>query len=161
MTEPKTDRPVAIAAAEALPRRNPSTYPPPFAEPVAGREKRPLGDPFGLANFGVNRTRLAPGAVTALHHGHSVQDEFVYVLEGAPTLITDQGETPLRPGMCAGFPAGGPAHHVVNRTTEDVVLLEIGDRGAGDQVSYPSDDLKAALSPDGQRTYTTKDGTPY
>jgi uncharacterized cupin superfamily protein len=129
---------------------------------MAGREKRPLGDLFGLQNFGVNLTRLAPGAASALRHAHSRQDEFVYVLEGRPTLITDEGEALLEPGMCAGFRAGtGNAHHLVNRTTQDVVFLEVGDRTAGDQGSYPDDDLQAALGPDGRWRFTRKDGTPY
>src|SRR5712692_2253574 len=96
----------SIKALEAPPRVKPSNYPEPFASRMAGREKRPLGDLFGLANFGVNLTRLAPGAVSALRHSHLRQDEFVYVIEGHPTLVTDAGETQLAPGMCAGFKAG-------------------------------------------------------
>jgi len=129
---------------------------------MAGREKRPLGDLFGLTNFGVNLTRLAPGAVSALRHAHSHQDEFVYVIEGHPTLVTDAGETQLAPGMCAGFKAGtGDAHHLVNRTKSDVLYLEVGDRTPGDEGSYPDDDLQAALGPDGKWRYTRKNGTPY
>ena len=154
--------PVAFVAAEAAPRLQRSSYPEPFAARMAGRLKRPLGDPFGLANFGVNLTRLAPGAVSSLRHAHSRQDEFVYVLEGEPTLITDEGETLLRPGMCAGFKAGtGNGHHLVNRTARDVVFLEVGDRSAGDTGVYPDDDLAAALGPDGRWRFTHKDGTPY
>jgi uncharacterized cupin superfamily protein len=154
--------PKAIQARQAPARTKPSNYPEPFASRMAGREKRPLGDPFGLRNFGVNLTRLAPGAVSALRHAHSRQDEFVYVLEGRPTLITNEGETALEPGMCAGFPAGtGDAHHLVNRSTQDVVYLEVGDRSAGDQGTYPDDDLKAVLGPDGAWRFTRKDGTPY
>ncbi len=97
---------------------------------MAGREKRPLGDRFGLAAFGVNHTRLAPGGQSALHHRHSKQDEFIYVLEGEPTLVSDDGETQLRPGMCAGFAAGGGAHHLENRTSRDVVILEVGESAA-------------------------------
>src|SRR5438876_2809561 len=108
--------PVAIVATEAAPRTKPSNYPEPFASRMAGREKRPLGDVFGLSNFGVNLTRLIPGACSALRHAHSKQDEFVYILAGHPVLITDQGETPLSPGTCAGFKAGtGNGHHLVNR----------------------------------------------
>jgi uncharacterized cupin superfamily protein len=154
--------PVAIVAADAAPRLQRSNYPEPFASRMAGRLKRPLGDPFGLTNFGVNLTRLAPGAVSSLRHAHSRQDEFVYVLEGEPTLITDEGETLLRPGMCAGFKAGtGNGHHLVNRTARDVVFLEVGDRSAGDTGVYPDDDLAAALGPDGRWRFTHKDGTPY
>src|SRR5437660_11534386 len=112
----------AIAAADALPRAKQSNLPSPFAERVAGRLKRPLGDLFGLANFGVNLTRLAPGAASALRHAHTKQDEFVYVLQGTPTLYTDEGATALAPGMCAGFKAGtGNGHHLVNETADEVV----------------------------------------
>src|SRR3954451_6794686 len=127
-------KPVAILASDAPVRSKPSNYPEPFASRMAGREKRPLGDVFGLANFGVNLTRLAPGGISALRHAHSKQDEFIYVLAGRPTLVTDVGETPLAPGMCAGFKSGsGDAHHLVNRTGEDVVYLEVGDRSKGDE----------------------------
>lgn len=155
-------RPVAIEAATAEPRRVQSVYPEPFASRMDGRLKRPLGTPFGLTNFGVNLTRLAPGACSALRHAHSRQDEFIYILEGEPTLITDAGETPLRPGMCAGFPAGrDDAHHLVNRSARDVVYLEVGDRTADDTVTYPDDDLVAVLDDDGTWRFTHKDGTPY
>jgi len=159
-----TDRsfPVAVVAAAAPPRTKQTTYPEPFASRMAGREKRPLGDLFGLANFGVNLTRLAPGAISSLRHAHSRQDEFVYILSGNPVLVTDAGETPLAPGMCAGFRAGtGDGHHLVNRTKADVVYLEVGDRTSGDAGSYPDDDLQAVLGPDGKWRFTHKDGTPY
>jgi uncharacterized cupin superfamily protein len=153
--------PLAINAEDAPLRIKPSNYPEPFFSRMAMREKRPLGDLFGLNNFGVNLTRLLPGGESALLHRHSKQDEFVYILEGTPTLVTDAGEIELNPGMCAGFPAAGIAHHLVNRTARDVVYLEIGDRTPGDEGSYPSDDLKATLAPDGKWRFTHKDATPY
>lgn len=152
--------PTAIAAADAPPRARASGYPADLAARVAGREKRPLGDLFGLGNFGVNLTRLAPGAWSALHHRHSKQDEFIYVLRGEPTLITDAGETALAAGMCAGFPAGGTPHHLENRTQSDVLILEVGDRTPGDAGFYPNDDLVAVMGPDGKWGYTRKDGSP-
>jgi uncharacterized cupin superfamily protein len=152
---------VAILAAEAPARTKPSNYPEPFASRMAGRTKRPLGDLFGLANFGVNLTRLAPGAVSSLRHAHTKQDEFVYILEGTPTLLTDEGRTPLSPGMCAGFKAGtGNGHCLVNESNEDVVYLEIGDRTPGDEGSYPDDDLKA-VRVEGKWAFFHKDGRPY
>lgn len=161
MVMPKHRRPVAIVAAETPARTKPSNYPEPFASRMAGRQKRPLGDLFGLSNFGVNLTRLAPGAVSALRHAHSRQDEFVYVLQGHPTLHTDEGRLRLAPGMCAGFQAGtGNAHRLINETAEDVVYLEVGDRTPGDEGSYPDDDLRAALV-EGRWKFVHKDGTPY
>jgi uncharacterized cupin superfamily protein len=153
--------PTAIRATDVPPRAKASNYPEPFASRMRGREKRPLGDVFGLASFGVNLTRLAPGAQSALRHAHTHQDEFVYILEGRPTLITDAGRSPLAPGMCAGFKGGtGDAHHLVNETAEDVVYLEIGDRLPGDGVAYPHDDIEARRFEGGWR-FTRKDGTPY
>jgi uncharacterized cupin superfamily protein len=153
--------PVAIKAAQAKLRAKPSNYPPLFAARMQGREKRPLGDVFGLTNFGVNLTRLVPGGSSALRHAHSKQDELVYILEGNPTLHTDEGFTPLSPGMCAGFKAGtGNGHRLLNDTDADVLYLEVGDRTPGDQGSYPDDDLEARLV-DGRWVFTHKDGTPY
>jgi uncharacterized cupin superfamily protein len=158
MTDKTT--PLAIMAAEAPLRTRPSNYPEPFFSRMSRREKRPLGDLFGLKNFGVNLTTLKPGGESALLHRHSKQDELVYILQGTPTLVTDKGEIILKPGMCAGFAASGIAHQLVNRTQSDVVILEVGDRSAGDEVSYPADDIAAVLGPDGKWIFAHKDGKP-
>lgn len=153
--------PVSVIAAHVPPRTTKSTYPEPLAARVAGRTKRVLGDLFGLTNFGVNLTTLAPKAMSALRHAHAKQDEFVYVLEGTATLYTDEGTTQLTPGMCAGFRFGtGNAHHLVNETDRDVVYLEIGDRTPGESASYPDDDLQV-IEVDGKKRWGHRDGTPY
>lgn len=156
--------PTHIVAAEAPLRAKPASppFPPEMVARVApGRDKRQLGDPFGLTNFGVNLTRLAPGGQSALRHAHGKQDEFVYLLEGEAILITDAGETRLTPGMCADFKAGtGNAHHLANRSARDVVFLEVGDRSPGDSVNYPDDDVAAVFGRDGNWKYSRKDGTP-
>ena len=152
--------PPAIAASKVSPRTT-SLYPEPFASRMQGREKHILGDVFGLSNFGVNQTKLVAGACSALRHSHSKQDEFIYILSGEATLISDDGETKLSAGMCAGFKAGScNAHHIINRSDVDVIYLEVGDRSDGDVVTYPDDDIQA-LSVDGKWQFTHKDGTPY
>jgi uncharacterized cupin superfamily protein len=158
---PDAPYPIAIVAADAAPRAKPSNYPEPFASRMTARVKRTLGDVFGLAAFGVNLTRIAPGGVSALRHAHTVQDEFVYILEGRPVLVTDEGRTELAPGMCAGFRAGtGNGHQLVNETDRDVVYLEVGDRPREEEATYPDDDLKAVVS-DGRLRFLHRDGTPY
>ena len=157
-----TEAAPAVLAIEVTPRAKASNYPDPLAARVAERQKRILGDLYGLKSFGVNLTRLPPGCPSSLHHRHSVQDEFIWVVEGFPTLVTDAGETQLSPGMCAGFPRTGTAHHLENRSDADVLYLEIGDRAGGDMVEYPLDDLVLVEDKTtGRRSYAHKDGTPY
>lgn len=153
--------PIAIDAKSVEPRAKSSNYPEPFASRVSGRIKRQLGSPFGLNNLGVNLTVLQPGSESSVMHRHSMVDEFIYILEGEPLLVTDEGEVPLRPGMCAGFPANGRAHHLVNRSSSNVVYLEISDRSSSDEGEYPNDDLSVKLDENGEYKFMHKDGTPY
>lgn len=152
---------MAVKAEEVPARLKPSVYPEPFLSLMAGREKRQLGDFFGLKNFGVNLTRLLPGSQSSIFHYHTKQDEFIYILEGSPTLITEDGEMVLTPGMCVGFAAGGNAHQIVNRSASDVLYIEVGDRTPGDEGIYPRDDLKAKLNSDGKWVFTRKNGESY
>jgi uncharacterized cupin superfamily protein len=156
---------VSAAAIEAIsaPARVPMfTFPEPLASLLKGRARHPLGNQFGLTNFGVNLTSLPPGSISAPRHAHSHQDEFIYILEGTPVLVTNAGETPLRPGMCAGFKAGsGDAHHLRNSSDIAVVYLEIGDRTAGDVVTYPDDDVRIVHAPGGRLTVVRKDGSSF
>ena len=157
----ESETPAAVSAMDVAPRVRSSNYPEPFALLMAGRLKRSLGDYFGIQNFGVNITILHPGAQSSLHHTHSRQDEFVYVLAGRPTLFTDAGEVQLAPGMCSGFRSGGTGHHLVNNTSDEVVILEVGDRSAGDAVTYPRDDIQAQAVPGKGWVFMRKDGTRY
>jgi len=141
---------------------NATTYPAPYHTDNLKRFNRRLGDHARLTHYGVVLTRIVPGGQSSHRHAHSAQDEFVYVLEGQPTLETDQGAQQLEPGMCAGFPAGtGDAHRFLNRTERDVLLLVVGDRSPNDDVRYPDVDMLLAWQPDGKRRFFHKDGTPY
>lgn len=161
---PEEKPPLALVALDVPVRGKISNYPEPFAARMAGRQKRQLGDLFGLTTFGVNLTRLAPGGISALMHRHSKEEELIYILEGAPTLVTEAGEMLLAPGMCAGFPAMGAAHHLVNRSDATVLYLEMGTRAPVDRDdpgTYPQDDLMAKVQPDGSWVWVHKDGRLY
>lgn len=150
-------------AGDAVPfATSKSLYPEQFHALVAGRRRRRLGEHFGLANFGVNLTALAPGAISALLHHHTKQDEFIYVVAGMPTLVLGNEEFLLQPGDCCGFKAGDPVgHQLINRTSEPVLYLEVGDRTAGDVPEYPNDDLKFTPTAAGSWNVTRKDGSSY
>lgn len=145
-----------------LPARTSSLYPEPFRSRVLPREKRALGDAFGLSAFGVNLTVLHPGAESSMRHWHSHEDELVYILDGEVVLVTDAGEQVLGPGMVAGFRAGDPdAHQLVNRSNRPATYLEIGDRDPRDQAHYPDVDLAARQDADGNWLFRHKDGSSY
>jgi uncharacterized cupin superfamily protein len=155
LTEPLAARDVPVLNRKTI-------YPPPFASRVEGRIKHRLGDHFGLTNFGINLTELAPGSVSALLHHHTKQDEFVYIVSGSPTLLLCDREFALRAGDCCGFKAGsGVGHQLVNRSYAPVLYLEIGDRTPDDYATYPHDDLAFTQRGDGSWELTHKDGTSY
>jgi uncharacterized cupin superfamily protein len=136
-------------------------YPEPYRSVVAGRARQRLGNVVGLDQFGVNLTRLKPGAQSAQRHWHAAEDEFVFIVEGTLVLCENDGETVLQAGEAAGFKAGvADGHCLVNRSTQDAVYLEIGTRSGREQVDYPDIDLRITKDENGMR-YTHKSGEPY
>ncbi|SDT93981.1 cupin domain-containing protein [Stappia sp. ES.058] len=146
---------------DAIPAKTMTIYPAPFAALTEGRAKRALGNAGGLARFGVNLTRLAPGAISSLKHWHENEDEFVFILEGEATLVENDTETQLSAGEAATFKAGNDvAHQLLNRSACDVVYLEVGSRAEEEHAHYPDHDLDYRRDATGHH-FTRKDGTPY
>jgi len=138
-----------------------SLYPAPHDKIVVGRHRHRLSQAIGLNNYGVNMVRVEPGAASSARHWHTEQDEFIYVVSGTATLVSDEGETELEQGMAAGFPAGNPnGHQVVNRTQEDIWYLEVGDRPQNEDVTYPDIDMANAVR-DRRPKFTRKDGSSF
>lgn len=138
-----------------------SGYPEPFRSRMGDRAKKRLAGACGLTKLGVNLVRLGPGGQSALRHWHTLDDEFVYVLEGEVVLVTNGGEQVLGPGMCAGYPAGSrDGHHFVNRSERPAVYLEIGANTPGDNAFYPDDDLMWGADEAGEFA-AHKDGRRY
>jgi uncharacterized cupin superfamily protein len=150
MSETRRPGSAAPATITDVPKHIGSGYPEPFASRMGAFEKQSLGDLFDLTQFGVIQVTLQAGAQSALRHWHSLEDEFVYMLSGKLTLITDDGETVLEPGQCIGFKAGRRnAHHLVNQGTATATFLAVGSRVASDNAFYPDDDLLWVERPDG------------
>ena len=151
-----------VRASEIPAQQKKSNYPEPFNAMMTGRVKRKLGDHFGLQNFGVNLTELAPGAMSALKHRHSRQDEWIYIISGTLTMLCGNESHTMVPGECMGFRAGEEeAHQLVNESDQPVLYLEVGDRELNDEVEYPDHDLAGEGLDDGTWRFTHKDGTPY
>jgi uncharacterized cupin superfamily protein len=144
---------------DGVPKHEGAGYPAPFGAPCVGRIRQRLGDAGGLADFGVNLTRLPPGGWSSQRHWHSHEDELVYLVEGELVLVEDGGETRLVAGDVAAFPKGtGNGHHLVNRSSGTAVYLEIGSRQPEDLTTCSDIDVKSANA-DGR--FVHKDGRPY
>ena len=143
---------------KSVPERTGSSYPSPLHRPVQERIRQRLGDAGGLTDFGVNLLRLKPGIWSSQRHWHTHEEEFVFIVSGEVVLVTDKGEEILRAGDCAAFPKNAPdGHHLINRTDEDVLVLEVGTNSEDDVCTYPDVDMKV----DAKHGFTRMDGTPY
>ena len=152
------NRMIAVSALD-LPSRQGSNYPAPHNAPCMNRSRRALGNAFGLSQFGVNLMDLPPGAWSSQRHWHESQGELIYVLEGEVVLVTDEGETILRPGMTAGFRAGtGNGHHLINRSDKVARVLEVGTRTVEEIAHYSDIDMMVRVDAQGSH-YLAKDGS--
>ncbi len=156
------ERPATPLDPQELPGRKGTAYPPHLATQIRDRVKRALGDPAGLTRFGVNLVELPAGEISSQRHWHTAQDEFVYLLEGELTLVTDAGESRFVAGQCIGFPAGrADGHQLQNRAAVPAVYLEIGDRTPGDRVIYPDVDMSGGSEDGVAYRFARKDGTNF
>ncbi|MCC0012700.1 MAG: cupin domain-containing protein [Rhodobiaceae bacterium] len=147
--------------ARDIEARTKTVYPAEFAHVTNGRAKRALGNAFGLDQFGVNLTDLAPGAASALKHWHTQEDELVYVLSGEVVLLIGDDEEILTAGDCIGFKAGAATGHaIINRSGETATILEVGSRRMDiDEGHYPDVDLHVIPDGKGGRRFVRKDGS--
>ncbi len=144
---------------KSVPARRGSGYPAPFHEIAKDRVRQSLGDAAGLTQFGVNLLQLPPGAASSQRHWHSREDEFVYVISGEVTLVTNGGEQVLRGGDCAAFPKNVPdGHQLINKSSHIATCLEVGTRTDDDVCTYSDIDMMIDSK---VGTYMHKDGTAY
>lgn len=144
-----------------VPVKSGSIYPEPYASLMKGRSSLRLGEAGGLTQFGVNLVTLEPGALSSLRHWHLNEDEFVMVLDGTCTMVTDEGETEMAPGDCAAFPANTPnGHHFINRTGTPARFLVVGTKAAREVGTYSDVDMVVTME-GGKAVFTHKDGSPW
>lgn len=142
---------------DSIPVTNRTGYPAPFDAAVAGRWYRRLAPPSGLTRMGASHVVLKPGAWSSQRHWHEGEDELVVMIAGEAVLVEDGGETVLRAGDVAAFPAlARDGHHLQNRSDADCVFVAISAGPKDDGGDYPDIDMRF----EGDR-YLHKDGTPY
>ena len=137
-----------------------SYYPEGFND-LGDHTSYPLSDAGGLTQFGACTEVLMPGSQSSQRHWHEDEDEFLYVLNGAVTVVEDDGEHILTPGMAASWPRGvANGHCLRNKSDHPVTYLVVGTRWPDDTCHYPDIDLLYTRR-NGVRTMSHKDATPY
>ena len=96
-----------------------------------------FGRKFEFERLGIHHLTLNPGEISSDPHAESLEEEFVYVVEGTPDFWVDGLLYRSKPGDCIAFPAGtGICHAVVNNSKEDARILSIGERSKSDNKCY-------------------------
>ena len=113
------------------------------------RRRAPLGPALEAARLGATVYEIDPGESSCPYHFEGVEEEWLLVLGGTPTLRDPDGEHELAPGDLVCFPTGpGGAHKVTNRSdavARIVMLSTVPENGLSICV-YP-DSAKVGVSP--------------
>src|SRR3546814_33217 len=96
--------------------------------PASDMTFMPLSDPTGMSRLGVKLIRIPPGKESFIPHAHSVEEEFVFVLEGAGVMVLDGVAHAVEPGDFVGLPTDGVVHSLLSKGPGDLVYLTAGER---------------------------------
>jgi uncharacterized cupin superfamily protein len=152
-------KPISLATLDWV--TPPHPYPPGFDGLSDGKEVKNLSSPLGLRNFVVALVRLAPGAQDALRHWHSKQDEFVYMLDGELTLVTDARETTVSRGQSLGFRFGVEDGHMLeNRSDLPATFMVVVGSRKDEVVTFSDHDLVLDDKTSGP-IWQHRNGVPY
>ncbi|CAN5479353.1 cupin domain-containing protein [soil metagenome] len=97
-----------------------------------------LGDQTGMKRVLTNLVRLPPGKESFIAHSHAVEEEFIFILEGAGEVTLDGEAHAVGPGDFIGFPTDGVVHGFRNTGTSDLLYLTSGERARVEIAQMPS-----------------------
>ncbi len=148
----------AVVAAEVKAESG-GGYPEPFRTRMGEADWRRLGNVFGLTQFGVNLETFQPGAQSALRHWHTLDDEFVYVLEGEMVLLHRCGRDAPATGHVRRLQGGGK-ECASFRQSLGPAGTTAGDRDARSRRQLLLPGRRSAVGRIGNRTLRRAQGRP-
>ncbi|MGH1352857.1 MAG: cupin domain-containing protein [Methyloligellaceae bacterium] len=98
----------------------------------------PISAFAGMQRLHMHYVRVPAGKESYTPHAQTLQEEYVFIIEGNGTLDINGEQTPIGPGDYIGFPTDGAAHHILNTGTEDLVYLSAGERTDVEVVDLPT-----------------------
>lgn len=129
---------INIADVELQPR------PPSFAPSGEAAERYDarigrISAQLGAQKLGYNITAIPPGKRAFPFHNHHVNEEMIFVLEGAGEVRIGEAAYPIRQGDFVSMPAGGKesAHQVINTGSVELKYLAVSTRYSPEIGEYP------------------------
>ena len=96
-----------------------------------------VGQRIGGELLGAGLYEIEPGSKLWPYHTHHLNEEWVLVVRGEPTLRTPEGEHELKEGDVVCFPRGkAGAHQIINRTDSTVRVLMLSSMIPGEVIEY-------------------------
>ena len=118
----------------------------------------PLADRAGITRAMLNLARIPPGKEAFVPHAHSLQEEFVFILEGTGTALIGDQEVAIGPGDYIGYPTDGTPHHLINSGSEDLLCLMGGERTQVEVSQFPTLGRVGVFLPEGVQFFDADSG---
>jgi uncharacterized cupin superfamily protein len=99
-----------------------------------------FGKRIGASRLGMTIYELPPGHGICPYHFEWTDEEWLFVLEGVPTLRTPEGERELEPGDVVCFPCGPDGAHLVRAGAETARVGIISTKNDVGVAEYPDSD---------------------
>ncbi|MFA7240510.1 MAG: cupin domain-containing protein [Sulfuricellaceae bacterium] len=115
-----------------------------------------IGARIGAKKLGYNITAVPPGKSAFPFHNHWVNEEMVFVLQGAGTIRIGADKHPIRSGDVVALPPGSKeaAHEIINTGEEELRYLAVSTKLSPEVGEYPDSGkfgvfAEAPTAPDG------------
>ena len=96
-----------------------------------------VGQRIGGELIGATMSEVEPDSRLWPYRQHYINEEWVIVLRGEPTLRTPEGEQVLKEGDVVCFPRGKEgAHQIFNRTDSPIRVLMLSSMIPGEIIEY-------------------------
>ncbi len=96
-----------------------------------------LSDRAGMQRAHVAIGRIPPGKESFIYHSHSLQEEWLFILEGRGRAEIGADAFEVGPGDYMGFPTDGTGHHLINNGESDLLYLMGGERTDVEVARFP------------------------
>lgn len=122
----------------------------------------PIRPAIGAERLGGNLVLLRTGESLCPYHYEFAEEEWLFVLEGTPTVRTPAGNEVMEPGDVVCFPRGPDgAHKISNFATQPARVIMISERADTAATVYADSDKIGVFAPDTRLLFRRADAVDY